>query len=280
VRPETDVVVCGHYLSYETGETTYRRRGEPGTYTGHDAMLRVLRDEITPYAWDKIYRAEKIQGLNFPNINRIEDEAFTVQAFKNARQVEVIDAGLHLYSVNSNSITWATYPPLMDCWRYVAYLKAATHAHEGSEEEKNALAVAWVLCFLNAAQSALRLRPGGLHAYLEGCQEALPLPLVIRTMRTVPFLRCRRPAVERRHLPRTGPCTAHTSTGPTTSNPSIPQPIGSTMRKHALPVLAIAALALAGCSAGGNDDSSSESSSSSAAPTTPPATPGTTPVAR
>lgn len=32
------------------------------------------------------------------------------------------------------------------------------------------------------------------------------------------------------------------------------------MRKHALPILAIAGLALAGCSAGGNDDSSSESS--------------------
>lgn len=187
VLPETDVVVCGHYLYYETGATTYRRRGEPGTYTGHDAMLRVLRDEITPYAWDKIYRASMIQGLNFPNINRIEDEAFTVQAFKNARQVEVINAGLHLYSVNANSITWATYPPLMDCWRYVAYLKAATNAHQGSEEEKNALAVAWVLCFLNAAQSALRLQPDALRAYLEGCKEALPLPLVLRTVRTAPF---------------------------------------------------------------------------------------------
>lgn len=40
------------------------------------------------------------------------------------------------------------------------------------------------------------------------------------------------------------------------------------MRKHALPVLAIAALALAGCSASGNDDSSSEPSSGSSAPQT------------
>lgn len=187
VGPDTDVVVCGHYLYNETGETTYRMRGKPGTYTGHDAMLQVLWDDITPYAWDKIYRAERIQGIAFPNINRIEDEAFTVQAFKNAREVRVIKDALHLYSVNADSITWATFPPLEDCWRFVAYLKDATNAHQGTEEEKNALASAWVLCFLNAAQSALRLQPDSLREYLRGCREALPLPLVLRTLRTVPF---------------------------------------------------------------------------------------------
>lgn len=40
------------------------------------------------------------------------------------------------------------------------------------------------------------------------------------------------------------------------------------MKKHVIPVLAIAALALAGCSQSGNDDSSSKSSSGSSAPQT------------
>ena len=63
VTPTSDVIVCAHCLHHESGETTYRRRGEPGTCTGHDAMLQVLRDEMTPYAWVMLFLSSSIRGL-------------------------------------------------------------------------------------------------------------------------------------------------------------------------------------------------------------------------
>ncbi|WP_443094810.1 glycosyltransferase family 2 protein [Rothia koreensis] len=187
VTPTSDVIVCAHCLHHESGETTYRRRGEPGTCTGHDAMLQVLRDEMTPYAWDKIYRASRIRGVTFPPIGNIKDEAFTVPAFKRARRVKVLRDALHWYSVDESPVTSSACPPLEDCWRHVEHLKMTTNAHLGTETEKNALAVAWVLCFLNAAQTALRLQPENLRGYVKGCREALRLPLVLRTLKTAPF---------------------------------------------------------------------------------------------
>lgn len=184
---EVDVVACAHDVVSPDGEQRYRLRGETGTISGYEAMLRLLRDETTPYAWDKIFRRSAVQGLEFPLVNRVEDAGYAVAVYQRARQVRLIEESLVLYSVNPQSITWGSVPPVAEMYRFVELLKETTGAHRGTSEEQNALAACWVQAFLNGAQSALRLSPENLDGYLGQCRDALRWSLLFRTLRVRPF---------------------------------------------------------------------------------------------
>lgn len=185
---DIDVVVCAHDITYEDGSTRKReRRSQAGVLTGHEAMLALLRDEMTPYAWDKIFRRTAVQNLRFPLVNRTEDAGYLVGVYQQARRVKIIDASLTLYSVNPQSITWGSVPPVTEMYKFVDYLKKVTGAHRGTEAERNALATYWSLTFLNGAQSALRLNPSDLNSYLKQCQNALNFHIIFRTLRTRPI---------------------------------------------------------------------------------------------
>lgn len=186
VSQEVDVVVCAHDVVYEDGTTRRRERGRKGTFSGHEAMLALLRDEMTPYAWDKIFRRSAVQNLKFPVVNRTEDAGYSLKVYKQARTVRVIDDSLVLYSVNPQSITWGSVPPVAEMYKFVEYLKEVTGAHQGNDNEQNALANYWSLTFLNGAQSALRLNPENLDAYLRECRNALNLPIILRTFKVRP----------------------------------------------------------------------------------------------
>ncbi|WP_272878985.1 glycosyltransferase family 2 protein [Rothia nasimurium] len=184
---DIDVVVCAHSVLYPDGESRYRLRGKAGTYTGQQAMLKLLRDETTPYAWDKIFRRTAVHGLEFPIVNRVEDAAYAVAAYQQVRKVRVIDTSLVLYSVNPQSITWGSVPPIPEINRYIDYLKNTTGAHRGTSAEQVALATSWVGAYLNGAQSALRLRPDHLNTYLKDCRAALRWPLILKTAQAQPL---------------------------------------------------------------------------------------------
>ncbi|WP_272878903.1 glycosyltransferase family 2 protein [Rothia nasimurium] len=184
---DIDVVVCAHSVLYPNGESRYRLRGEAGTFSGQEAMLRLLRDETTPYAWDKIFRRAAVQGLEFPIVNRVEDAAYAVAAYQQVRKVRVIDTSLVLYSVNPQSITWGSVPPVSEINRYIQYLKDVTNAHHCGRAEQVALATSWVGAYLNGAQSALRLQPKNLDSYLSSCRKALRWHLLIKTAQAQPL---------------------------------------------------------------------------------------------
>ncbi|GGH66071.1 glycosyltransferase family 2 protein [Rothia aerolata] len=182
-----DVVTCAHDVVYPDGERRFRLRGETGELSGHEAMLRLLRDETTPYVWDKIFRRDVVEGLEFIEVNRAEDAVYTVTAYRQVRAVRFIDDSLVLYSVNPQSITWGSVPPVGEMYRFVELLKEATGAHQGNAAEQKALATYWVLAFLNGAQSALRLNPENLDSYLLECRDALRWPLLVKTLQVRPF---------------------------------------------------------------------------------------------
>lgn len=181
-----DVVACSHDLVYEDGTTRRRERGKPGTYSGDEALLGLLRDEMTPYVWDKIFRQSAVNQAKFPYVNRTEDAAYVADVYRQVRKVRVIDDSLTLYSVNPRSATWGSVPPIAEIYRFLKYLKEVTGAHQGSDNEQNALATYWVLTFLNGAQSALRLNPENLDTYLRECRNALNLQLILRTYKVRP----------------------------------------------------------------------------------------------
>lgn len=184
---DIDVVVCAIDTVYEDGTRTTRPRKEAGVYEGKDAMLRLMRDEMTPYACDKIFRKAQFSNLEFPLINRVEDAGFSIAAYSQARYVKVIDPSLYLYTVNPTSITWGSVPPLSEMARFMDYLKMTTNAHRGGDEEQNAMAVSWLITYLNGAQSALRLEPDNLDDYLKACREALRVPIILRALKVRPY---------------------------------------------------------------------------------------------
>lgn len=185
--PGVDVVAAAHDVVHPDGTRRRRERGPAGTYGGAEAQLMGLRDELTPYAWDKIFRSETVGDLRFPVVDRVEDAGFCIPLLGRARLVRVIPDSLHLYSMNPRSITWGSVPPIPDSYRFLAHLKAATGAHEGTEGQRDAFAVTWSLVFLNSAQSALRLRPDDLRGHLQACREALRLPILRRCLRVRPL---------------------------------------------------------------------------------------------
>lgn len=186
VTHEVDVVVCAHDIVESDGTTRKRTRGQAGFYSGQQAMLALLKDNLTPYAWDKIFRKATLGTIKFPIVNRTEDAGYAIPAYQNSRKIRVISDSLHLYTVNPQSITWGSTPPIAEMYKFVEYLKQVTGAHKGTQEEQDALATGWILTFLNGAQSALRLEPDNMKQYLNDCREALKLPLILRTCRARP----------------------------------------------------------------------------------------------
>ncbi|WP_129360388.1 MULTISPECIES: glycosyltransferase family 2 protein [Micrococcaceae] len=182
----TDVVVCCHDVLYPDGTHRYRVRGTTGIFTGRQAMINLMRDQLTPYAWDKIFRVSSLEDLEFPLLNRVEDSGFSIAAYQRAREVVYIQDSLHLYSVNPKSITWGSVPPISESYRFMEFLKERTQAHRGSYREKNALAAAWILTFLNSAQAALRLNPPALESHVAACQNAMNCTLLLRCLMTRP----------------------------------------------------------------------------------------------
>lgn len=186
-KSEIDVVVCGLDTVYADGTRKTRPRKEHGVYAGETAMLALMRDEMTPYACNKIFRKSAIEGLTFPLINRVEDAGFSIAVYKQARYVKAIEESLYLYTVNPLSITWGSVPPLSEMARFMDYLKETTQTHKGNKEEQNALAVSWAITYLNGAQSVLRLTPPDSDSYLRACRDALRTHIVLRSLKVSPF---------------------------------------------------------------------------------------------
>ena len=62
-RTGAQVVNCAHNMVATDGSTTQRLKGTPGTLTGQEAAFALLKDELSPYAWDKIIRRELFEGV-------------------------------------------------------------------------------------------------------------------------------------------------------------------------------------------------------------------------
>lgn len=187
VTKEVDVVVCSHETVSPDGSLQQRPAGQPSTLTGHDAMLKLMNDHLTPFAWDKIFRKSTMGDLKFPIVNRTEDAGYSIPAFQRSRKVRIIEDSLHLYSVNPQSITWGSVPPTKEMYKFMKYLETITGTNNGNRSEKNAFSTSWSITFLNGAQAALRLQPDNISEYLRECQKALSPRIIIRTWQARPL---------------------------------------------------------------------------------------------
>ena len=76
------VVNCAHTMVATDGTTTQRLKGAPGTLTGQQAAFALLKDELSPYPWDKLIDRSLLEGVYFPeDIRRAEDECVILDCY-------------------------------------------------------------------------------------------------------------------------------------------------------------------------------------------------------
>ena len=185
---DADLVVAAHDVAYQDGAHRYRQYTSPGVYDKYRAQKMALQFKLTPFAWDKLFRSSTVGSLRFPAINRVEDAGFSIPFMGQVKQIRVIPDSLYLYSVNPQSITWGSVPPISETYKFMSHIKETTCAHNGSEAQKNAFAVTWVVNWLNSAQSALRLQPANSTMHIKQCRDAMKFSTLLRCFISRPVI--------------------------------------------------------------------------------------------
>lgn len=171
-RTGAQVVNCAHNMVATNGANRKRLKGSPGTMTGQEAAFALLKDELSPYAWDKIIRRELFENVRYPQIERAEDECALLDCYLRAQSVTIIDEPLYAYAVSAASLTWSRITPLSETARLQEYFEKSLqrtstyHLPAGQE----ALTIARVLAYLNNAQQALIVGGESAPAVLAGCR--------------------------------------------------------------------------------------------------------------
>lgn len=187
-RTGAQVVNCAHNMVSTDGSTTQRLKGTPGTLTGQEAAFALLKDELSPYAWDKIIRRELFEGVRYPQIERAEDECALLDCYLRAQSVTVIDEPLYAYAVSAGSLTWSRITPLDETRRLLEYFEKSLqrtstyHLPAGQE----ALTIARVLAYLNNAQQALIVGGESAPAVLAGCRSGFTVRDALLALRIRP----------------------------------------------------------------------------------------------
>ena len=188
-RTGAQVVNCAHNMVAANGSTTQRLKGTPGTLTGQEAAFALLKDELSPYPWDKLIDRSLLEGIYFPaDIRRAEDECVILDCYLRAQSVTVIDEPLYAYAVNAASLTWSRITPLSETARLLEYFEKSLqrtstyHLPAGQQ----ALTVARVLAYLNNAQQALIVGGESAPAVLAGCRSGFTVRDALLALRIRP----------------------------------------------------------------------------------------------
>lgn len=188
-RAGAQVVNCAHNMVAADGTTTQRLKGAPGTLTGQEAAFALLKDELSPYPWDKLIARSLLEGVYFPaDIRRAEDECVILDCYLRAQSVTVIDEPLYAYAVSAASLTWSRITPLDETARLLEYFEKSLqrtstyHLPAGQE----ALTIARVLAYLNNAQQALIVGGESASAVLAGCRAGFTVSDALLALRIRP----------------------------------------------------------------------------------------------
>ncbi|OAX63509.1 hypothetical protein A5N15_03695 [Rothia kristinae] len=127
--------------------------------TGRQAAVKLLRDEMTSFVWDKLVRRDTVGDIRFlPDVHRGEDTVFCAAVLTAARRVVVVPSSLYEYGVGAGSLTWGRVTPPEESLRLMHGLARAVGDLLDAPEGRRAYTVTWVLIFLNAAQQSLMRR--------------------------------------------------------------------------------------------------------------------------
>ena len=188
--PEADVALCAHRIR-AVGEETHRTRARvaPGRMTGREAALRLLADTLTPYVWDKLFRATLFDDVRFAtDIRRAEDALVVLETLIRARSVVVITDPLYDYTVDTGGLTWGHLTPIEESDRLVSAMTRASRKMPGDARARRALASSTTLTYLNNAQQAMMIDGARAPRDLEEYRSRIGWGDIVRTLRIRPAL--------------------------------------------------------------------------------------------
>lgn len=106
---EAQIAVCGYYRTYEQGESVAEHQLLPDrtVLSGKEALHALhYRQDVFPYMWNKLYRTELIQSIDFPEGNFIgEDYVTTAQLLQKTQRVVTVKRPLHHYWQSNDSMS-------------------------------------------------------------------------------------------------------------------------------------------------------------------------------
>ncbi|MFT4145429.1 MAG: CDP-glycerol glycerophosphotransferase family protein [Mobilitalea sp.] len=101
IRDNNDIVICGRYNVYEReniGEL--KKKSAPTMLINTNFKLSEQKYElahISPFPWDKLFRRNVLQGLQFPENMRFEDLVLVFEACCRAESIGVVEEPLYNY---------------------------------------------------------------------------------------------------------------------------------------------------------------------------------------
>lgn len=101
-----DVVICNFYRYYDNSNlklpVIYKKSS--GLYSSHDILKSLIPDNlIHSYLWNKLWKRELFDNLEFPNI-KYEDISVMCDLFYKAKKISIISDTLYYYRIRKTSI--------------------------------------------------------------------------------------------------------------------------------------------------------------------------------
>ncbi|MFC0675645.1 glycosyltransferase family 2 protein [Brachybacterium hainanense] len=193
VTGEVEAVVVGRRVRTEGGTRTEASR-RLGRMSGEEAARAVMREQITPFPWDKAFRRSllRLDGPGtaedlFPaDVHRFEDLAGVLVLLSRARQVQVLDLPLIEYRVHAGSLTWGRVPTRRERDLALAHVRHGLDAELLAASRRD-LATLHVLMTVLIAQSAALAGEGEeSSAMLHACRADLRWRHLLATLAASP----------------------------------------------------------------------------------------------
>lgn len=114
---DADIVECGYSIAYAGKIKTHYKSGaiiQLNTYQALEALfLKKLRD----FCWNKLYKRDLVNIVEFPERNISEDIAWTYKIFSNSQKIVFIDLAKYYYVYRDGSISSSSCLKKLD-WFY------------------------------------------------------------------------------------------------------------------------------------------------------------------
>jgi len=105
VSDNNDIVICSRYNVFEDAHTGAQKREHMKLeLINHNFNLYEHKYElahILPFPWDKLYKRELLEGMEFPLNMRFEDLVFVYQVVVKAKSIGIVEAPLYNYRKTS-----------------------------------------------------------------------------------------------------------------------------------------------------------------------------------
>ena len=186
---DVDIAVAGHIVVRPDGSEAPRHSRFLGECSGEQAMRYAMADRLTPFTWDKLYRASLFKGVRYPvGSTRFEDMTVNIILYPRARKIRSVELPLHRYHISAQSLTWGRIPTRSDTDLALSDLDALLPQRFRSGSNGRFYASMRLLITLITAQSAimkLKNQPAA-QLTIDDCRRSLTFRQIALTTLTRP----------------------------------------------------------------------------------------------